>query len=111
MENTRVINVVEVDCQPEVDKKYNEWYNEVHIPMIMKYDGILKATRYQLLHGPQGQSRYLTIYEFKDKDAMDSFPNSPEYAAVDEEMKQTWKGKEFEVKLAAQYEMIKSWGK
>jgi quinol monooxygenase YgiN len=107
----QAIHMVEVDCKPEVEIKYNKWYNEVHIPMILRYDGILRATRYQLLSGPPGQARYLTIYEFKDQDAMESFPKSPEYTAVDEELKQTWKGKEFEVKLAAKFEMIGTWGK
>jgi len=107
----RVIHVVEVDCNPEVATKYNKWYNEVHIPMILKYEGILRATRYQLLSGPPGQARYLTIYEFKDQGAMEAFPQSTVYAAVDEELKQTWKGKEFQIKMAAKFEMIGTWAK
>ena len=107
----RAIHVVEVDCKPEVETKYNKWYNEVHIPMILKYKGALRATRYQLLSGPPGQARYLTIYEFKDQEAMEAFPKSPEYTAVDEELRQTWKGKEFDIKMAAKFEMIGTWGK
>jgi hypothetical protein len=107
----QAINFVFVDCQPEIENKYNEWYNNVHIPMIMKYDGILRTTRYKLLTGPQGQARYFTVYEFKDQKAMDSFPKSPEYMAVDKELHETWKGPEFNIKLAAQYEVIKTWAK
>ena len=107
----KAIHLVEVDCKPEVRAKYNKWYNEVHIPMILKYDGMLQTTRYELLSGPPGQAKYLTIYEFKDQAAMEAFPNSTEYTAVDNELKNTWKGKEFEVRMAAKFEMIGTWGK
>lgn len=106
-----VINMVLVDCQPSVEAKYNKWYNEVHIPLIMKYSGIVGTTRYQLLKGPEGQARYLTIYEFKDQQAMDDFPKSAEYKVVDDELHATWKGPEFKVQAAAQYEVIKNWAK
>jgi quinol monooxygenase YgiN len=107
----RAIHLVEVDCIPEIEDKYNKWYNEVHIPLILKYDGVLRATRYRLINGPPEQPKYLTIYEFKDEEAMEAFPQSPEFIVVDEEMKQTWQGKEFEVKLAAKFEMIATWQK
>ena len=103
---TTAINMVMVDCQPAVEEKYNAWYNEVHIPMCLKYDGMLRAARYRLVTGPSGQSKYLTVYEFKDQKAMDAFPNSPECIAAIQEMHHTWHDKEFEIKLAAQYETI-----
>jgi hypothetical protein len=107
----RAINMVMVDCRPDVENKYNEWYNGVHIPMILRYDGMRRATRYQLLKGPEGHARYLTIYEFRDQGAMDAFPASPEFTAVNAELHRTWKGTEFEIKLAAQYEETGTWGK
>jgi len=108
---SRVVNVVFVDCLPEVEKKYNEWYNKIHIPMIMKYEGIIGATRYQLLKGPEGQTQYMTVYEFLNQQAMDSFPQSKVFAEVDKELHGTWKGPEFTVKSAVQYEEIKTWHK
>jgi hypothetical protein len=108
---SHVINAVFVDCQPEIKAKYNQWYNDVHIPMCLRYEGMIGATRYELLSGPEGQARYLTIYEFTDQNAMDSFPKSSEFTAVDQELHQTWKGPEFTIKAAAQYSVIKSWKK
>jgi len=108
---SHVVNVIFVDCLPEIEQKYNEWYNKIHIPMIMKYDGVLKTTRYQLLKGPEGQTRYMTVYEFKSQKAMDSFPESAVFADVDKELHTSWKGPEFTVKTAAQYEMMKAWEK
>ena len=103
---TTAINMVMVDCRTEIEDKYNQWYDHVHIPMCLKYQGMLRATRYRLLKGPPGNARYLTVYEFKDQNAMDSFPTSPECAAAMQEMRQTWRDKDFEIKLAAQYETI-----
>ena len=101
-----VINMVMVDCRSEVEPQYNKWYDEVHIPMCLRYDGMLRATRYRLTRGPSGHARYLTVYEFKDQHAMDEFPNSPECKASIQEMRQTWQDNDFQIKLAAQYENI-----
>jgi heme-degrading monooxygenase HmoA len=103
---TTAINMVMVDCRAEVEEKYNQWYNEVHIPMCLKYEGMLRATRYRLLNGPAGQARYLTVYEFRDQDAMDAFPKSPECKAATQEMRDSWRREDFAIKLTAQYETI-----
>lgn len=106
MNSAHAINLVMVDCRPEVEARYNDWYDHVHIPMLLKYGGMVRATRYQLLSGPAGQARYLTVYEFKDRAAMDAFPKTPECQAATEEMRATWPSGEFEIKLAAQYGTI-----
>jgi hypothetical protein len=102
--------MVMVDCRTEVEEKYNQWYNEVHIPLCLKYDGMLRATRYRLIKGPSGHARYLTVYEFKDQNAMDAFPNSPQCIAATHEMHETWHEDDFRIKLAAQYETIGVFG-
>lgn len=101
--------MVMVDCRPEVEARYNDWYNNVHIPMLLKYEGMVRATRYQLLSGPAGQARYLTVYEFRDQEAMDAFPQTPECAAATAEMRTTWASGEFTIKLAARYALIGSY--
>ena len=100
------INLVMVDCLPDLEQKYNEWYDRVHIPMCLKYSGMLRATRYRLLSGPAGHARYLTVYEFRDQAAMDAFPKTPECTASTQEMRQTWRDGDFKIKVAAQYETI-----
>jgi Domain of unknown function (DUF4286) len=102
-----VINLVMVDCRAELDAKYNEWYDKVHIPMCLKYAGMRRVTRYRLLSGPSAHARYLTVYEFQDQSAMDAFPKTPECIAAMQEMKQSWKDGDFTISLAAQYETIR----
>jgi len=109
METARFLNIVAIDCQPEQEARFNKWYNEVHIPMLLKFDGMLGVTRYRLLGGSEGQAKYLAIYEFTDKTSLDAYQKSPELAAARDEMNQTWKGKGFDIKWRAQYEPIKTW--
>jgi uncharacterized protein (TIGR02118 family) len=109
MAQARILNIVATESPPQDDAKFNKWYNEVHIPLLFKYKGLKKVTRYQLMGKGGGQgAKYLAIYEYDDKDEMDAFPRSPEFKAAIDEMNETWKGVMF-VKWAANYEPIKTW--
>jgi antibiotic biosynthesis monooxygenase (ABM) superfamily enzyme len=111
MEDGRVINIVATACHADDEAKFNKWYDEVHIPMLFKYEGMVGVTRYLLLGGSDGQAKYLAVYEYKNKAALDGFANSAEMAAAREEMSQTWKGRAFEIKWRAQYEPLRTWKK
>jgi len=91
MGNNLVMNIVASDCSAEKEAAFNKWYNEVHIPILFKYKGMKRVTRYQLIGESQGQARYLACYEYV------------------EEMQETWKDGGFDIKWTAQYEPIKSW--
>ena len=111
METVKVINIVATECHSDDDAKFNKWYDEVHIPMLLKFDGMLGVTRYKLSSGTTGQAKYLAIYEFKNKASFDAFQKSSELAAARDEMGQTWKGRGFDIKWRAQYEPVKTWKK
>ncbi len=108
MAKMRILNIVATECAKN-EAKFNKWYNEVHIPLLFKYTGLKKVTRYQLMREGQGQAKYLAIYEYDDKDAIDAFPKSPEFKAAIDEMNVTWKDNMFDIKWAANYEPIKTW--
>ena len=108
MAKMRILNIVGTDC-PKSEAKFNKWYNEVHIPLLFKYRGLKKVTRYQLMPDNKAQAKYLAIYEYDDKALMDAFPKSPEFKAAIEEMNATWKDNMFEIKWAANYEPIQTW--
>jgi antibiotic biosynthesis monooxygenase (ABM) superfamily enzyme len=107
----RFINIVATECHPEDEKKFNEWYNGIHVPMLFKYPGMMKVTRHRLTGGSEGQARYLAVYEFKDRAAFEGFEKSAEMKAAREEMQQTWKDRMFSIKWRAQYDPIQSWEK
>lgn len=104
-----ILNIVATECPAETEEKFNEWYNEVHIPLLFKFQGIKKVTRYQLMGESKEQARYLAFYEYESKETMDAFATSPEFAAAMEEMQGTWKGGGFDIKWMASYEPIKAW--
>ncbi|OGO32393.1 MAG: hypothetical protein A2Z29_02275 [Chloroflexi bacterium RBG_16_56_11] len=109
MAKMRILNIVGTDC-PENEAKFDKWYNEVHIPLLFKYKGLKKVTRYRLMTASQGQgAKFLAIYEYDDKAAMDAFPNSPEFKAAIDEMNGTWKDNMFQIIWAANYQPIKTW--
>jgi len=111
METGKILNMVATECPSNQEAKFNKWYNEVHIPMLLKFDGMLGATRYKLLGGSEGQAKYLALYEFKDRASLDAFQKSAELAAARDEMAQTWKNEKFDIKWRAQYEPLKTWRK
>jgi hypothetical protein len=111
MAKARILNIMATECPSEDDAKFNKWYNEVHIPLLFKYRGLKKVTRYELMGNNGGQgAKYLAIYEYENKDEMNAFPKSPEFKTAIDEMNETWKGVMF-VKWAANYEPIKTWEK
>jgi uncharacterized protein (DUF1330 family) len=103
-----IVNIVASECTGD-EAKFNKWYNEVHIPMLLKFKGLKRASRYKQLGENKEQATYLAFYEFENKDALDALHASPEFAAAMEEMKETWKDGGFESKWVVPYEHIKTW--
>ena len=111
METGKFLNIVATECRPEHEAEFNKWYNEVHVPMLFKFDGMLGVTRYKLLGGSEGTARYLALYEFKDQASFDAFQKCPELKAAIDEMGQTWRGRAFDIKWRGQYQPLKAWKK
>ncbi|MDO8473629.1 MAG: DUF4286 family protein [Dehalococcoidia bacterium] len=106
-----IINIVATECPSEIESKFNKWYNEVHVPMLLKFKGLKGVTRYKLAKESAGHPAYLAVYEFESQEAFEAYKSSPVVGAVREEMGQTWPDKKFEMKYQVQYEPIKTWKK
>lgn len=106
-----VIKVTGVRCDPQVEERLNKWYDDVHIPMMLKFPGLSKVTRYKALTDVGGSSDYLAVYEFSDEQALRDFEDSPELAAARLEKQKSWKKGEWERISRIQYEMVKTWSK
>jgi hypothetical protein len=104
-----ILNIVATECSAENETRFDKWYNEVHIPMLLKYKGLKKVGRYRLVGEVEGQAKYLAIYGYETKEAMDGFDKSPEFGAAMEEMQGSWKDGEITIKWMAAYEPIKIW--
>ncbi|MDO8568663.1 MAG: hypothetical protein Q7R57_08105 [Dehalococcoidales bacterium] len=89
----RVMIIVGTECQPGLDEEWNKWYNERHVPDVLKFKDMKKAARYKIKNptdpakGVAGESSaqyptYLTIYEFDNLRAVDNYDRSPELAVA-----------------------------
>jgi heme-degrading monooxygenase HmoA len=124
MKDKRVVNVVGVECSTEVEEKFDKWHEEVHIPLLLKFPGLLAVTRYRMTESRSGAvveadyPKYLAIYEFKNEEAFKEYNNSKAYLEARAEMLDTWGGDPhvgkpggFSVKWRVQYEVLKTWSK
>jgi len=103
-----VINIVATRCQPVDDEKFNRWYNEVHIPMLLKYKKLLGVARYKVITESPTLPQYIAIYKYASLKDLQDFSKSPKLAAAAKEMQETW-GQKIELTSRVQYELIKEW--
>ena len=111
MADKKLIHIVGTRCKPEVDAKFNKWYEEVHIPLLLKFKGIKKVTRGKITNPAPELPTYLAIYEYENRKAFEDHQKSPEIATVVDDVKKTWKEGDQEIVSWAQYEVLKTWGK
>lgn len=48
------------DCPPALDGDFNRWYDEEHLVMLGKIDGMLRARRFR---STSGEPKYLALYD------------------------------------------------
>jgi hypothetical protein len=64
--------LVYTDIEPEHEDAFNRWYDETHLPDLLKIDGFVGARRYKLSGpAPRNQEpacRYLAVYELSTDD-------------------------------------------
>jgi uncharacterized protein (TIGR02118 family) len=108
MAEKQVIFIVGTRCQPKDDAKFNKWYNEVHIPMLMKSGYIKRVARYKAIGKPGDAPGYLAIYQFASMQDFKAHETSPARDAAIKEMGESW-GNQVELTSRVQYELLKEW--
>lgn len=69
MPGGRAVVLVRFDAVPhEIEAEWNRWYDDTHIPARLTLPGFIAARRFA---GYEGESRYLTLYELENADAVD----------------------------------------
>ena len=77
-ETPRMLLVVHTDVDPVREAEFNTWYNEDHVPAIVRQPGFVRARRYVCVEGQDQNPKYLAIYEFEREEDR----KTPEYATV-----------------------------
>jgi antibiotic biosynthesis monooxygenase (ABM) superfamily enzyme len=63
--------VVTATIEPSVEKEWNAWYNDVHLPEIADCPGFKSAQRY-VAQESDGSRSYVSVYELSDARALES---------------------------------------
>jgi uncharacterized protein (TIGR02118 family) len=108
MATQQVINIIESQCQPADAKKFDKWYSEVHIPMLLKAKGVAGVTRYQIVCEPGQAPRFMAVYKFNSQKDYEAFQKSPETAAAIKDFGETW-GDKVKITARTQCDLIKEW--
>ncbi len=111
-----LIWIVGIQCEAEVEAKFNTWYDDIHVPMLLKGGNVKKVTRFKLgdeTHDvgttTQASPNYLTIYEFANQGQFDAWMNSPARAEAGDDKTKTWSENPYELRWAARYVLINAW--
>lgn len=68
---TRHVFVVQTECTPGSEETFHTWYDEVHVPDVLKVPGFVRAQRFSTVGGLRGEMperRFLALYEFEADD-------------------------------------------
>lgn len=116
MKPNGVISIVAVNCRTDQEEKLNKWYNERHIPDLLKFKGLKRVARYELIPAPPSPGypevkypKYLTVFEYDNQQGFEAYQASPELAEAGKDVSATWEKDPYERVWRMQYRMMKSW--
>ena len=118
------IGIVALICPPEKEEQFSKWYGERHIPDVMKFKGVKKATRYKMAGAAignekvgvltvtgaeQGYPKFLTVYEYDTMQDFEELEKSPEMAAARKDWFAVKEEMGAELFWRVQYEYMETW--
>lgn len=59
------VNVITVDIENDYAEVFDRWYNDVHVPEILRCPGWIANRRYECV---DGEPRFMAIYDLEDPD-------------------------------------------
>lgn len=70
----KILYVVSLVPDQGFEDKFNNWYDNEHVPELLSCPGFNEARRFQLVDGQSGSPDYLAIYDVSTMDAFNSEP-------------------------------------
>ena len=67
--------VVRATITAEREVAFNKWYNEEHVPQVLRYNGAVSARRYRKVVGDD-KYQYMATYEFASEAVLQQFLKS-----------------------------------
>ena len=92
--------VVRATITAEREAAFNKWYNEEHVPQVLRYNGAVSGRRYRKVVG-EDRYQYMALYEFASEAVLQQFLESDalkelraeydqHFGAVSERVGQGW---------------------
>jgi antibiotic biosynthesis monooxygenase (ABM) superfamily enzyme len=75
------ILVVRATIAKDKEAAFNKWYNEEHVPQLLRYNGAISGRRYRKILGDD-KFQYMAVYEFASKDVFRRFQDSDHFAEL-----------------------------
>jgi formylglycine-generating enzyme len=102
-----IMQIVGAEIAPGSDAAVNEWYDNTHLPLFMRFGGLVKVARYKKLGGADttadiNQSKlptYLAVYYYPTQADADAMQTSSIFAAAIENQNDVWKNNELTLKF------------
>ncbi|MCC7083004.1 MAG: DUF4286 family protein [Burkholderiales bacterium] len=67
--------VVRATIAKDREEAFNSWYNEEHLPQVLRYNGAVSGRRYRRIAGDD-QYDYMAVYEFASEVVLQTFLKS-----------------------------------
>ena len=92
--------MVRATITKDQEAAFNKWYDEEHVPQVLRYNGAISGRRYRRLTGDDKYD-YMAVYEFASEQVLQQFLQSEalndlraeydkHFGAVSERMGQGW---------------------
>jgi hypothetical protein len=67
--------MVRATIRKEREESFNRWYNQEHLPQVLRYNGAVSGRRYRRLSG-EDKYEYMALYEFASEQVLQEFLQS-----------------------------------
>jgi heme-degrading monooxygenase HmoA len=104
-----IMEIIAAESTPEKEEEFNRWYTDEHVPMLMGAKSLKQASRYRRIGDDANLSKFITVYEFESKEAVEEFHKSPAFADAIKDYEDRKEAVGFTLRWAASYELIRSY--
>ena len=73
--------VVRATISKDQEAAFNKWYNEEHLPQVLRYNGAISGRRYRKVVG-EDKYDYMAVYEFASEEVLQQFLRSDALKAL-----------------------------
>ncbi|MBN1188299.1 MAG: EthD family reductase [Dehalococcoidales bacterium] len=90
MSNPQLLSIIETECQSKDAEEFNRWYNDVHIPMLLKSPGVSGVSRFEIAVEAGQPPRFMAVYKFNSEKDIEEFQKSPQTSEAIKDFNDNW---------------------